>query len=55
MKSIGGAILAVLGYLARPEVLNVLPAKVGAIITGVGVILGVFGLRRAIAKNGQGV
>lgn len=53
-KTIWGTLLAVLGYLAQPEVLAVLPEKVAAIVTAIGVVLGAIGVRHAIAKNGTG-
>lgn len=53
-KTIWGAIIAVLGYILKPEVLAVLPEKAAAVVTGLGIILGVFGIRSAVAKNGKG-
>lgn len=53
-KTVVGAIVAVAGYLAQPEVLAVLPKRFSAIVTGVGIVLSVFGARVAIAKNGAG-
>jgi hypothetical protein len=54
MKSILGAIITAVGYVLRPEVLNVLPEKVGAIVSAIGGILTVLGIRHAIAKSTQG-
>lgn len=51
-KTLWGTLLAVLGFLSQPSVLAVLPEKVAAVITAVGVVLGVFGLRVAVAKSG---
>lgn len=51
-KTVWGVIVAVLGYLAQPQVLALLPEKVAAIVTGLGIILGGFGIRAAIAKSG---
>lgn len=48
-RTVLGAVLAVIGYLAQPEVLAVLPAKVAAIVTAIGIILGTIGARAAIA------
>jgi hypothetical protein len=53
-KTVWGVLIAVFGYLADPGVLAVLPPKVAAIITGLGIILGAVGAREAIAKNGSG-
>jgi hypothetical protein len=50
-KAITGAIVAALGYVLRPEVLAILPEKASAIITAIGAVLTVLGLRHAIAKN----
>jgi len=53
-KTVWGALIAVFGYLADPSVLAVLPPKVAAVVTGLGIILSAFGARDAIAKNGTG-
>jgi hypothetical protein len=49
-----GTLIAVFGYLADPSVLAVLPPKVAAVVTGLGIILAAFGARAAVAKNGTG-
>lgn len=51
-KTITGGAVAVLGWLSQPDVLAFLPEKVGAIVTAAGALLGVFGIRHAIAKHG---
>lgn len=53
-KTVFGGFLAVMAWAAQPQVLNVLPVKVSQIIMGIGVLLSVFGVRQAIAKNGTG-
>lgn len=53
-KTIWGTVILVLGWMSNPEVLNVLPPKVAAIVSGIGALLASIGLRHAIAKNGQG-
>jgi hypothetical protein len=50
-KTITGGLLAVLGYLSQPEVLAVLPEKWASVVIAVGMLLGVFGIRHAIAKR----
>lgn len=49
-KTISGALLTAFGYLSQPDVLAVLPTNVAAIITAVGIVLGAFGIRTALAK-----
>lgn len=49
-KTISGALLTVVGYLSQPDVLAVMPEKLAAIVTSVGILLSVFGLRVAVAK-----
>ncbi len=51
-RSVLGVILAVIGYLAQPEVLAVLPAKVASIVTAIGLVVSAIGLRAAIEKSG---
>jgi hypothetical protein len=51
-KTITGAIVAAVGYLARPDVLHVLPPKVAAVVQAAGAVLAIIGLRHAIAKQG---
>jgi hypothetical protein len=51
-KTVWGVIIAVLGFLSQPQVLALLPEKVGAIIIAIGTVLGAFGIRAAIAKSG---
>lgn len=53
-KTVWGAVLAVIGYLSDPNVLAVLPPKVAAILTAIGIVLGAVGARAAIAKYGVG-
>lgn len=44
--TVQGSLLAALGYLARPEVLALLPEKYAAVVTAVGAVAAAFGLRR---------
>jgi hypothetical protein len=44
-KQIWGALLTVIGYLTQPQVLDVLPKDVGAVISAVGVVLFAIGNR----------
>lgn len=53
-KTVIGAVIAVVGKLSDPSILALMPAKAAAVVTGVGMILGAFGVRAAIAKNGNG-
>lgn len=53
-KSITGAVVAAVGYLAQPDVLAVLPHKVASVITAAGGVLAVFGVRHAIDKAARG-
>ena len=48
-NTIRGVLLAIIGFLTQPSVLGILPAKVAAIITAIGALLGAIGLRNAIA------
>lgn len=50
MKTILGGLVAVLGYLSQPEVLNVLPGKGAAIVTAAGALFSIIGARHAIHK-----
>lgn len=54
-KTVAGSIIAALGYLSQPEVMAVLPKKAAAIVTTVGIVVSVLGVRGAIAKNGAGL
>ncbi len=51
-RTVLGAVLAVIGYLAQPEVLAVLPAKVASVVTAIGLVLSAIGVRAAIEKSG---
>lgn len=51
-RTVLGAILSVFGYLNQAEVLAVLPEKVAAIVTAVGLVLSAIGVRAAIEKSG---
>jgi hypothetical protein len=51
-KTIWGALLAIFAYLAQPDVLAVLPERVAQIVGAIGMVLGAFGIRAAIAKSG---
>lgn len=53
-KSIVGAIVTATGVLLDPSAFAVLPHKVATVVTAVGGILTVLGLRHAISKNGSG-
>ena len=54
-KTIWGALLTVFGYLTQPGVLSVLPEKIAAVVTSIGVVLAAIGVRTAIAKSAVGV
>jgi hypothetical protein len=54
-KTIWGAIIGLVGWLAQPDVLALLPEKTAAIITAVGGLLAAIGLRSAVAANGPSV
>jgi CDP-diglyceride synthetase len=41
--AIGGAFLAVLGFLSQSQVISAMPPKVGAVVGAVGVVAGVVG------------
>jgi hypothetical protein len=49
-KTIGGAIVAAVGYLSSPDVFAVLPKKVAAVVTVLGIILSAVGARHAVKK-----
>lgn len=60
-NTIQGVVLAILGWLSAPgnlDLLSFLPngwgAKISTVATALGALLGVFGLRKAVAKNGNG-
>lgn len=52
-NTIWGVLTAVFGYLSSPDVLAILPPKVAAVVTGLGIIWGAVGARNAIAKHGN--
>lgn len=54
-KSIAGAVVTALGYLSQPGIFDLLPTKAAAVVTSVGAVLGVFGIRVAIANQSKGV
>ncbi len=49
--NIGGFVLAVLAWLASPEVLALLPANVAKWVAAIGVLLGLFGIHGSISRN----
>lgn len=49
-KTVWGALLAALGYLAEPQVLAVLPGHVAKIVIAIGGVLAAIGLRDAATK-----
>lgn len=50
-KSLTGAIIGAVGYLASPGVFALLDEKVAAVVTAAGAVLAVFGIRVALAKR----
>lgn len=54
-KTVGGALLFALGVLFSPEVMAVLPPTWAEGLKALGTLLGLVGLRVAIAKTGPGV
>lgn len=53
-KTITGAVVTALGWLAQPQVLQLLPEKVSYIVTAAGAVLTAVGIRHAVAKNAAG-
>lgn len=47
LRSVGGAVLAAIGFLSQPDVLAVLPETPAKIVMALGAVLSVIGLRFA--------
>jgi hypothetical protein len=54
-KTVAGGILWGLAVAASPEGAHIAGPVVSGVAQGIGIILTAFGIRHAIAKNGQGV
>lgn len=50
-KSILGAVVTAVGYLSQPDVLALLPHTAASIVSAVGGVLSVIGLRAAVSKT----
>ena len=51
-KSIWGVVVLIVGFLAQPTILAILPAKASAILAAVGGLVAAIGYRDAVAKSG---
>lgn len=49
-KTVLGIVVALMGYLAQPEIVALLPSQWAKVITAIGAALAAFGIRSAIAK-----
>lgn len=53
-KTVWGALLAILAWLASPEVTATMPKLTAAIVQAVGMLISVIGARQAIGKAAEG-